>query len=297
MTEQHASLRGTVHPADPGLSPVAAVAKPRLLCATDSSQHSLKVMDRAVMMAEQLDASLAMLRVASHEQESRTFVSERIELRLKFFRSRVHTGDYVPTIAAVADEACADLVVLDSSPWKPLLAPIAATAGALAAQVGRPVLIVKHGSQAPYRSVLIAAEQSAAFDRLICTLSSWRLLESDSVAIFHGFESSFRGPLYAAGFEMHASKRNTEVWELEARRRLLLGLDDRGVPSDHFRVVFVQSRPIREIQREVRRMVPDLLVIATRHHAAVDRVMRASVGNDLLRNIQCDILAAPMTLS
>jgi nucleotide-binding universal stress UspA family protein len=44
-------------------------------------------------------------------------------------------------------------------------------------------------------------------------------------------------------------------------------------------------------------VAPDLLVIATGNHAAVDRVMRAGVGNDLLRNIECDILAVPMTAS
>jgi nucleotide-binding universal stress UspA family protein len=77
----------------------------------------------------------------------------------------------------------------------------------------------------------------------------------------------------------------------------LRSLDDLGVAHDHFRVVFAQSRPIREIRREVRRVGPDLLVIATAHHAAVDRIMRASVGNDLLRNIECDILAVPMPVS
>ena len=112
-----------------------------------------------------------------------------------------------------------------------------------------------------------------------------------------GFEAPYRGPLFAAGFERRSSIRNNEQWELAARRRLLQGLDTPGVAGDRFRCIFVQSRPVREIQREVRRMVPDLLVLATGHHAAVDRVMRAGIGNDLLRNIECDVLAAPVKLS
>jgi nucleotide-binding universal stress UspA family protein len=284
---------------------VVATAKPRLLCATDASHHSLKVIARAAMLASQLDATLALLQVTGTGRESRNFPAERIRLQLKSIRPplrtepavRVHAGEYLPAITAIAAETVADLVVLDSIPWRPLLSPIAATAGELAAQVRRPVLIVKRSSHAPYSSVLIAAEQSEPFDQLLRTLSSWRLLESESVAIIHGFESPYRGPLYAAGFDLHASRRNTEQWELQARRRLLRALDEWGVASDHFRVVFAQSRPVRDIQKEVRRMVPDLLVIATRHHSAVDRVMRASVGNDLLRNIECDILAVPMTVS
>jgi nucleotide-binding universal stress UspA family protein len=81
---------------------------------------------------------------------------------------------------------------------------------------------------------------------------------------------------------------------MAARRRLLQGLEAQGVATDHFPIVFAQSRSIREVQREIRKLAPDLLVIATGNHAAVDRVLRASVGNDLLRNIECDILAVPM---
>jgi len=238
----------------------------------------------------------------SAEEQGGTDYSERIQLQLKSIRSAfreepvvcMHVGDYVPTVSTIAAEARADLVVLDSRPWKPLLAPIAAVSGTLADLVRRPVLIVKRSSRSAYGSVLIAAEQSADFDRFLRVLSSWRLLESDSVAIVHGFEAPYRGPLYAAGFDRRASTRNTGEWEMAARRRLLQGLEAEGVATDHFRIVFAQSRSVREVQREIRRLAPDLLAIATGNHAAVDRVMRASVGNDLLRNIECDILALPM---
>ena len=305
MTEQGARLRDTRPLTDSGRTVLAPAAKPRILCATDLSHHSMRVVARAVMMANQLDTALTLLHVMGAEPESHASASERIQRQLKSMRPlarqdpavRLQTGDYLPTIANIADDAGADLVVLDSRPWRPLLSPIVATAGKLAAQVARPVLIVKRSSQKPYRSVLIAAEQSAAFNQVLGTLSRWRLLEGESVAIFHGFESPYRGPLYAAGFEWHASRRNTDEWELAARRRLLQGFEVPGVAPHHFRIVFAQSRPVREIQREIRRLAPDLLVIATRHHSAVDRVMRASVGNDLLRNIECDILVVPTKVS
>ena len=302
MTRQIAKLRASSLSAESSQPHAGIAAKPRMLCATDLSRHSLKVVGRAAAMANQLDATLTLLHVMSAEEQGGAACSERIRLQLKSIRSAfrqepavcLHAGDYVPTIATIAAEAGADLVVLDSRPWKPLLAPIATVSGTLAGLVRLPVLIVKRSSRSAYGSVLIAAEQSADFDRVLRVLASWRLLESDSVAIVHGFEAPYRGPLYAAGFDRHASGRNTGEWEMAARRRLLQGLEVEGVATDHFRIVFAQSRSVREVQREIRKLAPDLLVIATGNHAAVDRVMRATVGNDLLRNIECDILALPM---
>jgi nucleotide-binding universal stress UspA family protein len=305
MTRQNEKVRGSSLLGEASKPDAAITVKPRMLCATDLSQHSLKVAGRAAAIANQLDATLTLLHIVSTEEQGGASGSERIQLRLKSIRSAfrhepavcLHGGEYVPTISTVAAEAGADLVVLDSRPWKPILAPIATVSGKLAGLVRRPVLIVKRSSRSAYASVLIAAEQSADFDRVLRSLSSWRLLECDSVAIVHGFEAPYRGPLYVAGFDRHASRRNATEWETAARGRLLQGLELEGVATDHFRIVFAQSRSVREVQREIRKLAPDLLVIATGNHAAVDRVMRASVGNDLLRNIECDILAVPMNPS
>jgi universal stress protein E len=304
MTEQRALARDAWLMPDVHRSPAAVVAKPRMLCATDLSEQSERVVTRAAVMANQLDAMLAFLHVIAPEAESSVFaaVSDRMERQLNSIRPplrrapaiRLRAGDDVPTIAAVANETGADLVVLGSERRKPLVPLISAFAGELAALARRPVLIVRRDSAAQYGSVLIAAEQSAGFDQVLRIAASMRLLECESVAIIHGFEAPFRGPRYASGFDPHASKRNVEEWELAARRRLLQNFDATGLASDHFRVLFVQSRPIREIQREVRRVVPDLLVIATKDYAALDRVMRANAGNDALRNIECDVLLVPI---
>ncbi len=306
MTEQRALARDAWLMPDVHRFPPALVAKPRMLCATDLSEHSERVVTRAAVMANQLDAMLAFLHVIAPEAEGSAFAaaSDRLERQLKSIRPpvrrapaiRLRVGDDVPTIAAVANETGADLVFLGSQRRTPLVSLIAGSAGALAALVRRPVLIVRRDSTEPYGSVLIAAEQTAGFDQVLRITSSLRLLECESVAIIHGFEAPFRGRLYASGFDPHASKRNVEEWELAARRRLLRSFDATGVASDHFRLLFVQSRSIREIQREVRRVAPDLLVIATKDYAALDRVMRANAGNDALRNIECDVLLVPIPL-
>ena len=303
MTEQSALSRDAWLP-DVHRSSASVVAKPRMLCVTDLGEHSKRVVTRAVVMANQLDATLAFLHVIAPEAESSAFAAacDRLERQLKSIRPlarrapaiRLRAGDEVPTIAAVANETGADLVFLGSQRRAPLVSMVAGSARALAALVRRPVLIARRDSAAQYRSVLIAAEQSAGFDQVLRVVSSLRLLECESVAIIHGFGAPFRGSLYASGFDPRASKRNVEEWELAARRKLLRSFDATGVASDRFRLLFAQSRSIREIQREVRRVAPDLLVIATKDHAALDRVMRANAGNDALRNIECDVLLVPL---
>lgn len=48
------------------------------------------------------------------------------------------------------------------------------------------------------------------------------------------------------------------------------------------------------MQKEVRQLRPDLIVVATANLPALERVMRPAVGNDALRRNPCDILLGPL---
>jgi hypothetical protein len=50
---------------------------------------------------------------------------------------------------------------------------------------------------------------------------------------------------------------------------------------------------LRQVQKAVRQLGPELLVLAARDQAALDRVMRANTGNSLQRHTACDILVVP----
>lgn len=91
---------------------------------------------------------------------------------------------------------------------------------------------------------------------------------------------------------MHSAKRNIEEWEKAAGKRLLLTLDAAGVESSHFRLCFQQTQPLRAIQREIRRVQPELLIVGTKDRAMLNRIVRGSVANDMLRTLECDILVA-----
>jgi nucleotide-binding universal stress UspA family protein len=138
----------------------------------------------------------------------------------------------------------------------------------------------------------MAAELSDAFIRVARSAALFRFLDAESVSVVHGFESPYRGPLYAEGFDARAATRNMEEWERAAKASLLQKLATAGVESSRFRLVFQQSRPIRALQRIVRSIQPDLLIVGTKDRRMLNRVMRGSVANDFLRRSACDILVA-----
>jgi nucleotide-binding universal stress UspA family protein len=279
-----------------------AGTKKRVLCATDLSPRAQRAVARATRLARQLDAELTLLHVidraefAAHpagardeiaQQWSSIGVSMRHEPKI-----RVRTGSYVETIASVAKELDADIIVLGAQRRKAMAPLMGTTAERIVALASRPALVVNLDAHVRYGGVVIAAELSDAFIQVVRIAASLRFLEAGRVAVVHGFEFPYRGPLYAEGFDIHAAKRNMEAWERAARARLLLNLDAAGVESSHFHLIFQQARPIRAIQRVMRSVQPELLIMGTKERSIFTRVTRASVANDVLRSIDCDILVA-----
>jgi nucleotide-binding universal stress UspA family protein len=173
------------------------------------------------------------------------------------------------------------------------LAPlIGATAEHVTHLAGCPTLIVNIKPRMRYGSVVFAVEVSDAFIRVAKLAASLRLLDASSVSIVHGLESPYRGPLYSEGFDMHATKRNIDEWEKAATKRVLQSLDAAGIERSLFQLFFQQSRPLRAIQRVIRRVQPDLLIVGTKDRSVLNRIVRGSVANDVLRTLECDILVA-----
>jgi nucleotide-binding universal stress UspA family protein len=103
-------------------TPRPAVEKTTLLCATDLSARSEHVVKRAAFMANQLDAQLILLHVVA---PSRT-LDRSVQIRKEVARQlpltllpaggkpkiELRVGDHVATIASVAKETNADLIIL-----------------------------------------------------------------------------------------------------------------------------------------------------------------------------------------
>jgi universal stress protein E len=274
----------------------------RVLCAIDLSERSDQAMQRALFLAHRLSADLTFLHVMAPDEsvERATGVLERIANRIASVAPHgsrepaveLREGNYVQTIAKFADETDADLIILGSQRRSALAPLVGTTAERIISLARRPALIVNLDGSVPYQSVVIAAELSDAFVRVVRVARMLRVLDAASVSVVHGFESPYRGPLYAEGFDRHAARRNLDEWERAAKKRLRLKLDSAGVESSRFRLVFHQARPAGAIQRIVRSVQPELLIIGTKDRSTLNRIMQGSMSNDLLRTIECDLLVA-----
>jgi nucleotide-binding universal stress UspA family protein len=257
---------------------------------------------RATRLTKQFDAQLTLLHVidgaelAKHPLDARDEVAQQLDsIGVSTRRTpeiRVRTGNYVEAIVAVAQEIDADIIVLGAQRRKALAPLIGTAAERITALANRPALIVNLDAHVQYRGVVIAAALSDAFIQVVRTAASLKFLDDAGISVVHGFEFPYRGPLYAEGFDSHAAQRYMEAWERAARARLLLNLDAAGVESSRFRLIFQQARPIRAIQRVMRSVRPELLIVGTTERSIFTRITRTSVANDALRTIDCDILVA-----
>jgi nucleotide-binding universal stress UspA family protein len=273
-----------------------------LLCATDLTPRSQRAVARATLLANQLGAKLTLLHVVDTARGVPSTESVRDDVIHHIASTglpvrhdpqiEIRTGEYAATIAAVAKEIDADIVILGSQRRRPLGPLIGATAERIIALAGRPALIVNSNSRVRYGAVVIAAELSDTFTRVVRIASSLKFLEAQSISVVHGFESTYRGPLYAGSFDVRAAQRNLEALERAARARLLTSLDAAGVEGSRFRILFQQTRPMRAIQRIVRSVQPDLLIVGTKDRSMFDRIARGTIATDPLRNMECDVLVA-----
>jgi nucleotide-binding universal stress UspA family protein len=290
-----------VHAASSSVGKLPMTSK-KVLCAVDLTPRAQRVMSRAVQLAGRLDADLTLLHVMTAEELVVRGPSVREQLASDLASSglprgrepiiELRAGEYVPTIAAVARETDADLIILGSQRRRSTAPLIGTTAERIVALADKPALIVNLDASLRYRAVVVAAELSDAFVEVVRVAGLLRMFDGASVSIVHGFESPYRGPLYAEGFDRHAAQRNLDQWERAARSRLLGKLSSAGVDASGFRFVFQQARPMRAIQRVIRGVQPELLVVGTKDRSVLNRIMQGSTTTDLLRTIECDILVA-----
>jgi nucleotide-binding universal stress UspA family protein len=278
------------------------MTRKKVLCAVDLTPRAQRALSRAAQLADRLDADLTFLHVMTAEELVVRGPSIREQLASDLASSRsprgreptieLRAGDYVPTIAAVARETDADLIILGSQRRRPTAPLIGTTAERIVALAGKPALIVNLDASLRYRAVVVAAELSDAFVEVVRVAGLLRMFDGASVSIVHGFESPYRGPLYAEGFDRQAAQRNLDQWERAAKSRLLGKLSSAGVDPSGFRFVFQQAQPMRAIQRVIRGVQPELLIVGTKDRSVLNRIMQGSTTTDLLRTIECDILLA-----
>jgi nucleotide-binding universal stress UspA family protein len=282
----------------------------RMLCATDLSSRSDRAMRRAGILARATGSELVLLAVVDDDQPASLVASERQQVAALLAeqartmqelqglqpRLRVETGDAFDVIIKVADAENADLVVMGEHRKRLLLDVFIGTTIERVMRLGRrPVLMVNHPAQRPYRRVLAAVDMSEPSAHALRTARRLGFLRDADLTVFHAFEHPDRGKLALASVPAEAIAE--EVGALAAERRSELSAFlrdiDLGEGSRLPQLVLEEGTPAFELFRATRRLSPDLVVVGTRGRGALGRLLLGSVAEEAMRMLDCDVLAVP----
>lgn len=281
----------------------------RILVASDLSKRSRRAIRRAVALARQFGAELIALHVADDDRPEELIAAEcrSAEAALREHLAAAgaeglapqpvittSAGDPFKVISDEADRVEADLIVVGAHRKRLLGDVFTGTTIERVMRLGsRPVLMVNRDGEKPYRQVLAAVDLSETSAHALRTARAIGLLDPSHAAAVHGFIPLGEGMMYYANVDQKRIEEHVAISASEARAALGGFLRDNGF-ADMADVLFVEKGgPYEAIEIGVSKFRPDLLVIGTRGHSGVKRILLGSTADQVLRQIDTDILAVP----
>jgi len=113
------------------------------------------------------------------------------------------------------------------------------------------------------------------------------------VSVVHAFEPIYKGMMSWTGVREDSVAKYSAAWAREAATELYRFLESNGLADTVRNLELEDGLPFPSIKRVVERSRPHLLVIGTRGHSGVKRLLLGSVAERVLNEIECDILAVP----
>lgn len=206
----------------------------------------------------------------------------------------MRTGDPFDVIVETAREQQADLIVMGAH-RKHLLRDI--FVGTTIERVMRtgnaPVLMVNAYPNGAYRRVLLAVDLSEASARAARAAKALGFLASSDVLIVHAFRPYAKALLGRTGAHQDVITKHVVHTAAEVASELTSFLDREDLNDERYKILLEEGDPFGTIRDSVRRQNPDLLVIGTRGHTGLKRLLLGSVADEVLRQVECDILAIP----
>lgn len=276
----------------------------RILCATDFSLRSELALDRSIALSRQFNAAITLLHVVDHDQPL-TMADDRVAEARVALEARVHTiqeqtgitaavevrsGTVFASINEAAQSSNADLLVMGAHRRRLLNDVFTGTTLERVLRTGvTPVLMVNAATFVPYESVLLALDTSEASAQAARSACSLGVLDGAGVVVVHAFEAAYKGMMGWAGVQEVAVKEYSASWAREASEGLHRFLHSIGLGGAH--VLLEEGPPFLAIKKVVERVRPHLLVIGTRGHAGLKRLLLGSVAERVASEIECDVLA------
>lgn len=279
----------------------------KLLCATDLLPKSEAAMDRAGLLAEQLNASLSLLHVVSPTMAEHN-LEQSLQLAITGLEARarppawrfgpppqvsVRTGSPSRLILDAVDKHRADLLIVGPHRKRGMRDILEGTIAEKILNARQcPLLMVQQRADAEYRQVLLALDVTEESGAAVQVAETMVLSARTQAMVMHVCEPPYQGMLRSAGVgtEEVISYANHSRREAAAEIRDLL----RRTSADHARygVVIGDSHPTRAIRRAVEMYQPDLLVMGT-SSGRIRRALIGSVASQVLEAAGCDVLVVP----
>lgn len=280
---------------------------PRLLCATDLLPKSEAAIDRAGMVAEQLQAQLSVLHVVS-PTTSGLNLEQALQLAITGLESRARAPGWrfglLPEVAVRAggparliidslDKHRVDLLVIGPHRKRGLRDVLEGTIAEKILNTRQcPLLIVRRPAEAEYKQVMLALDVSEESGAAVQAAEALILNARAQAMVMHVCEPPYQGMMRSAGVgtEEVISYVDHSRREAAAEIRDLL----KRTSADHSRygVVIGDSHPARAIRRAVEMYQPDLLVIGA-NGGRVRRALIGSVASQVMDAADCDVLIVP----
>ena len=265
-------------------------AEHTILIATDLSARSDRPMQRAIVLAEQLHASLIVLHVPgtdaglSAEQDQRLrkqieddFDLSRIDVEIVFEHGRVPD-----VIAGIAKQRQCDLILTGVARFdSPRDYILGTTVDYLVRKSPAPVLVVKRRASKPYERLLVATDFSGCSAEALRVAAA--MFPNAVLRVVHSFH---------AAWEMFLERESTiDVVRREADRSMKGMLDE--LPDEiRSRVEGVNDEGLlgNVISEQLRDWGADLLVVGSHGRGGFAHATIGDTAADLLKSAECDVL-------
>lgn len=276
----------------------------KFLMATDLSARSDRAVERAVMLAQEHDASLTIVHVIddelpaaladAQEDAAKQAIDEHVDKLAAGNRDRISievvSGRAHADILDMSEKIEAEMVILGmhrEDAFKDRFR--GTTAERIIRAGGVPVLMAKDRVIHPYKRVIVGVDFSVHSRRAV--EFAVRFVPSGEFHLVHAYGVPFEGFLYG-----HDTKRQVaQLHEVEFEKMMdeemstfLASLDDKAAGVER---VMKQGTVREVIFDQARRLKPDLVVMGTHGRTGIAHAFLGSVAEDLLRAPPCDVLA------
>jgi universal stress protein E len=280
----------------------------KILCATDLLPTSESAIDRAGMLADQLGADLSILHVV-RPTESDWLLQQDLERASRDLKFRVglalwrydtlpnvhvRAGNPTRVLIETLKELAPDLIVLGRHRQRGAWDSLAGTMAARVLSERRyPVLIVDGMAWHAYHNIVLALDCTTASVEALRVAEALVLKDAVRSVIVHAYQPPYDGMLTSTGIAGDVVTRYSEAWSHEAEATLRARLMATSNDFSRYELIVENATPSAAIQKIVRRMRPDLLVLGTRGRGRLGRAVLGSVANRVLETARCDVLVVP----